>query len=55
MNTTPLARDLWLGIGGHFDSFTQVICEFIDNSISNFEQSKSPIRSIQIILTEIEN
>lgn len=55
MNTTPLARDIWLGIGGHFDSFTQVICEFIDNSISNFEAANSPNKNIYISLNEIDN
>jgi len=34
-NVTPEVADIWAGIGGHFDSITQVICEFVDNSISN--------------------
>lgn len=52
MDTTPLAQDLWSGIGGHFDSITQVICEFIDNSISNFEGKKVTNKSISIKLEE---
>ena len=34
LNTTPDAKDIWLGIAGHFDEFSQVLCEFIDNSIA---------------------
>ena len=30
------ASELWSGIGGHFDNYSQILCEFIDNSISNF-------------------
>lgn len=29
-------KELWKGIGGHFDSLNQIIHEIIDNSISNF-------------------
>lgn len=54
MNTTPLADDLWQGIGGHFDSISQVICEFIDNAISNFENSSTARRNINIILNEVD-
>jgi Histidine kinase-, DNA gyrase B-, and HSP90-like ATPase len=48
MNTTPSAQDLWEGIAGHFDSITQVICEFIDNSVSNFEGNKVPTKTIHL-------
>jgi hypothetical protein len=48
MNTTPLASDLWEGIAGHFDSITQVLCEFIDNSLSNIESHSAAIRSIRL-------
>lgn len=48
MDTTPQAEDLWEGIGGHFDSFAQVICEFIDNSIGNFEANALPSKSINV-------
>lgn len=30
------ADDLWKGIGGHFDSLSQILHELIDNCISNF-------------------
>lgn len=52
MNTTPLAQDLWEGIGGHFDSFSQVICEFVDNSIANFEGKNAPNKTINISIAE---
>lgn len=52
MNTTPLAKDLWEGIGGHFDSIGQVLCEFIDNSASNFQKSNTPNKTVTITITE---
>jgi hypothetical protein len=52
-DATPLARDLWAGIAGHFDSITQVLCEFIDNSVSNFEAHKGQLRSIQLDVEEV--
>lgn len=33
--------DLWRGIGGHFDSLSQIFHELIDNSISNFRNNKN--------------
>ena len=48
MNTTPLAQDLWDGIAGQFDSISQVLCEFIDNSISNFEAGKIANKTVCI-------
>src|SRR5918911_5267749 len=53
MDTTPHARDLWQGIAGHFDSFSQVMCEFIDNSVSNFEGENIPNKSVHINLEEV--
>lgn len=50
MNTTPLAQDLWDGIAGQFDSISQVLCEFIDNSISNFEAEKIPHKTVHITI-----
>src|SRR5438067_5111816 len=46
--TTPQANDVWRGIGGHFDSLSQIIYEFIDNSISNFKGNEVLTRSIII-------
>lgn len=53
MDTTPLAKDLWEGIGGHFDSIGQVLCEFIDNSVSNFQKSSSPVKTVTITIEEL--
>lgn len=49
INNRPKAKDFWKGIGGHFDNFSQIICEFVDNSFSNIIGSNS--RSKNIILT----
>ena len=40
-DVTPDPDELWAGIGGNFDTLTQVLCEFIDNSLSNFRHAKS--------------
>lgn len=55
IENNPSADDLWSGIGGHFDSFDQIICEFIDNSISNFIANKSLQKSIVIKIIEEPN
>ncbi|MFZ1700228.1 MAG: ATP-binding protein [Pyrinomonadaceae bacterium] len=55
MNTTPYADDLWQGIAGHFDSFSQVVCEFVDNCISNFEGSGSVNKTVLISLEDQGN
>lgn len=54
MNTIPLAHDLWHGIAGHFDSITQVLCEFVDNSVSNFEGKSVPTKTIQLDFEQIK-
>jgi len=54
IDSTPLANDLWLGIAGHFDSITQVIAEFIDNSLSNLGAFKQQPCSIRVALEEEE-
>jgi uncharacterized protein (UPF0297 family) len=45
INVSPYADALWKGVGGHFDSFSEIIYEFIDNIISNYDKNKSMIRS----------
>jgi Histidine kinase-, DNA gyrase B-, and HSP90-like ATPase len=52
MDITPTEDDLWQGIGGHFDSFSQIMNEFIDNAISNFIKNNPTSRSINITITE---
>lgn len=44
-------KELWKGIGGHFDSLNQIIHEIIDNSISNFKSN--PQLSFHTILLSI--
>ena len=50
IKTTPNANEIWSGIGGHFDSLGQIINEFIDNSVSNFE-GNSDLLSKNILIT----
>lgn len=52
INNIPHADELWSGIGGHFDSLGQILCEFIDNSISNFTANKLISKTIIITLKE---
>jgi len=55
MDTTPSAQDLWEGIAGHFDSITQILCEFIDNSISNFDGNNLSTRTIHLQFDQQKN
>ncbi|MBT2575936.1 hypothetical protein J7E43_00500 [Bacillus sp. ISL-8] len=56
LNSTPSATELWEGIGGHFENLSQVLCEFLDNSISNIISTSSVNRSIIIkILPILDN
>ncbi len=50
----PKADQLWTAIGGHFEFFGQVLCEFVDNSISNFEKYAVRNREIIITVSELE-
>jgi len=52
ITNSPNAEYLWKGIGGHFDSFDQILCEFIDNAISNFVANKSLAKSIIVSIKE---
>ena len=52
INTTPNPGDLWEGIGGHFDSLTQILEEFVDNSAANFRGHHTPLRSVFITIRE---
>ena len=56
INNMPDANDLWKGIGGYFDSLGEILCEFIDNSISNFRGNPSVVNnSIMIKFKEAGN
>lgn len=46
----PTASEIWAGIGGHFDNYCQILCEFIDNSISNFLGNESCAPNVQITI-----
>ena len=51
----PNAQELWAGIGGNFDSLSQIICEFIDNSISNFVGNDCPQKNILLTIINKSN
>lgn len=53
LSNYPSAEELWSGIGGHFDSLGQIINEFIDNSVSNFEGNNCLHRQILLHIKEI--
>lgn len=53
LDTTPNEDELWREIGGHFESFTQVVCEFIDNSKANYDANSQPSRSVHIQIDEV--
>lgn len=52
LKNMPKDDFLWRGLGGNFDSLTQIINEFIDNSLSNF--IKHPENEIKQIFVRIE-
>ena len=49
----PDVKEIWSGIGGHFDSLGQIINEFVDNSISNFNAHDPIQKNICIQLREL--
>lgn len=55
LNVTPDASDLWAGIGGHFDSLTQILAEFVDNSVSNFESNPRTGQNVQISFKKLKD
>ena len=48
---TPDPQEIWESIGGHFDNFTQLICEFVDNSLSNFRTKPKGKTVPNVIIT----
>lgn len=54
IHNEPTADELWRGIGGHFDSLTQIINEMIDDSISAFVAEETA-GEIIVSLTELPN
>jgi hypothetical protein len=55
IDTTPIAHDLWEGIGGHFDSLTQVLAEFVDNAAANFRGHGPPLKNVFVSIREDED
>lgn len=55
LNVSPHADALWKGVGGHFDSFSEIIYEFIDNIISNYDKNHANIRSAIINIELIDD
>lgn len=51
----PEGNIVWRGLGGHFDSLSQIINEFIDNSVSNFLGANPIIKNIVISIKEKPN
>lgn len=49
----PRAQEIWQGLGNHFDSLTQILAEFIDNSIANFRANAVAAPQVQIRLNEV--
>jgi hypothetical protein len=55
IDNKPDGDIIWRGLGGHFDSLSQIINEFIDNSISNFIGANPIIKNIVISIEEKSN
>ena len=54
-NITPNPDDIWRGIGGNFQSLTEVLCEFIDNSLSVYRTSQFKFTEIWIDIEELND
>lgn len=48
LNNLPHSNEVWRGIGGHFDSLGQIVCEFVDNSVANIIANGPAMRSIAL-------
>ena len=55
LDNLPDSNELWRGIGGYFDSLGEILCEFIDNSISNFVGHNLTVRTISITLHDLND
>ncbi len=55
LDVTPDEQQLWEGIGGHFDSFTQVVCEFVDNSVANFEGNETTGTQVVVTFEKVDD
>lgn len=48
-------EQLWAGFGNNFDNYCQVLCEFLDNSISNIRGNRNKLTQSQVQITIVEN
>ena len=58
IENTPNGRELWQSISGNFDRFSEIICEFVDNALSNFRKyalDPQTSRKVRIVLREQES
>ena len=58
IKNTPNGRELWRSISGNFDRFSEIICEFVDNALSNFRKyalDPQTSRKVRIVLREQES
>lgn len=55
IHNKPEGNIIWRGLGGHFDSLSQIVNEFIDNSVSNFIGNNPTIKNILISIVEQSN
>jgi hypothetical protein len=55
INNKINVNELWEGIGGHFDSLSQIFHELIDNSISNFKENAHLSQRTILINISTEN
>ncbi len=54
LSNEPSSTEVWVGIGGHFDSLGQILAEFVDNAVANIMAKNPPNRDVQIRLIERE-
>ena len=53
IHNKPEGNIIWRGLGGHFDSLSQIVNEFIDNSVSNFIGNNPTIKNILISINPL--
>src|SRR6266571_4173313 len=53
MDITPESADIWAGIGGHFDTFTQILAELVDNSVANYASRPPHHKGVSITITDL--
>lgn len=51
LNNSPDSNSFWRGIGGNFDSFPQILNEFVDNAISNLISNRH--LDLKLVIIEV--